>query len=66
MQVQTMVQTMMYTMQHFDPEEAKAIKEDAYIDDGVTGHSEWVVKRMVGEHDDGEIQPVMPNLNILY
>ena len=31
--------------QHIDPEAAKAIKEDTYVDDSVTGCSEEAVRR---------------------
>ena len=35
--------------QHVDSEAAKAIKEDTYADDGVTGGSEETVTRMISE-----------------
>ena len=38
--------------QHIDPQAAKAIKEDTYVDDGATGGSEQVVRRMIGEVTD--------------
>ena len=39
--------------QHINPQAAKAIKEDTYVDNGATGGSEEVVRRMIGEVKDG-------------
>ena len=44
--------------QDIDPEAARAIREDTYIDDGATGGSEESVRRMIGdvtEEDDGSL-----------
>ena len=40
--------------EHLDPEASQRIKDDIYVDDGLTGGTEEQVKRFVGEkNDDG-------------
>ena len=45
--------------EHIDPEAARAIREDTYVDDGATGGSEETARRMIGEvkeEDDGTLK----------